>query len=122
MRVWGGRDGGNGPVDIPGIGTMGGGKACKGPLENITCACSSTATRLRNSLNSRRPRKVVVAAIKYIINAPRRHEISNHKPNGNDGACQMNNDSCAAVAKAEKFSTTSKASVPPTSTNIKNTI
>src|SRR5437764_25203 len=92
------------------------GNTCMGPLGSLTCACSSSSTRLRSMCSSRRSCKAVVTESTYSSTAPNRHEISNHKPIGNGGVCQMKNDSCVAEANVEKFSTTSTASVPPTST------
>src|SRR5258708_1333446 len=77
--------GGKGPVDTPGIGTVGGGKACMGPRGPLACpgACdrSSSATRWRNMRSSRRSCNATFPETTYSTNAPTKHEIIIHKPN-----------------------------------------
>src|SRR5260370_4236562 len=112
--------GGKGPVDTPGIGTVGGGKAGMGPGGPLACTCacdrSSSATRWRSMRSSRRSCNATFTETTYSNNAPNKHEISSHKPIGNGGVCQTKKDSCATVTKEDIFSITSTVSVPPNST------
>src|SRR5258708_24207437 len=112
--------GGKGPVDTPGIGTVGGGKAGMGPRGPLACPCvcdrSSSATRWRNMRSSRRSCNATFTETTYSNNAPNKHEISSHKPIGNGGVCQTKKDSCATGTKEYIISSTTTTSISPNHT------
>src|SRR5260370_36810220 len=98
---------GKGPVDTPGIGTVGGGKACMGPRGPLACTCacdrSSSATRWRSMRSSRRSCNATFTETTYSNNAPNKHEISTHKPIVNEGACQTKKNIAEPVHKEVIF-------------------